>query len=70
MVFAKFSERGCVTATNRTEQILGLVAKLIEIGTNREVAIVELLWHTDLLLGHARGPLASGEKEVRTEPLF
>ena len=46
------------------QQILGLVSKLFEVWTNREVTIVELSCHTDLLqvMPEVRN---AGEKEVR-----
>jgi hypothetical protein len=46
------------------EQIFGLVSELFEVGANREVTIVELLRHTDLLQVMP-GVRNAGEKEVR-----
>ena len=63
----KFFDRRTLAVMEGAEQILGLVAELFKVGTNREMTIRSgSIWHTDLLKVLARGP-RSGERRFVKE---
>jgi hypothetical protein len=66
MVLPQRVDRRWIAAPDLTKQILRLVLELIEVGTDGKVTI----GHDEPPLGTARGPLASGTKEVRRNRAF